>query len=114
LNGINNIKLPKEMPYAKHVYHLFVIQVLSTENKSGAEHRDQLADYLKQNGIFTGLHYPIPLHLQSCFKSLGYKKGDFPVSETLAETGLSLPMYAELSDDKIEYVASKIKEYFAK
>jgi dTDP-4-amino-4,6-dideoxygalactose transaminase len=114
LDGVKNIKLPKEMPYAKHVYHLFVIQVLSAENKNGAELRGQLADYLKQNGIFTGLHYPIPLHLQSCFKNLGYKKGDFPVSETLAETGLSLPMYAELSDDKIEYVASKIKEFFAK
>jgi dTDP-4-amino-4,6-dideoxygalactose transaminase len=113
LDGLKNIKLPKEMPYAKHVYHLFVIQVLAPANKSGAKLRDELADYLKQNGIFTGLHYPIPLHLQTCFKDLGYKKGDFPVSETLADTCLSLPMYPELSDDKIEFVASKIKEFFA-
>ncbi len=113
LGGLKNIKLPKEMAYAKHVYHLFVIQILATAEKSGAVLRNELVDFLKQNGIFTGLHYPIPLHLQTCFNSLGYKKGDFPVSETLADTGLSLPMYPELSDDKIGYVASKIKEFFA-
>lgn len=114
LEGLENIKLPKEMAYAKHVYHLFVIQVLAAGKKNGTELRNDLADYLKQNGIFTGLHYPIPLHLQTCFKDLGYKKGDFPISETLADTCLSLPMYPELSDDKIEFVASKIKEFFAK
>jgi len=113
LEDFKKIKLPKEMPYAKHVYHLFVIQVLPNGKKSGNALRNELAEYLKQNGIFTGLHYPIPLHLQTCFKDLGYKKGDFPVSETLADTGLSLPMYPELSDDKIEFVASKIKEFFA-
>jgi dTDP-4-amino-4,6-dideoxygalactose transaminase len=114
LDGLKSIKLPEEMSYAKHVYHLFVIQVLASAKKSGTSLRDELADYLKQNGIFTGLHYPIPLHLQTCFKDLGYKKGDFPVSETLADTCLSLPMYPELSDDKIEFVASKIKEFFSK
>lgn len=113
LKDLNSIKLPKEMDYAKHVYHLFVIQVI--KDKSEKENlREKLQKFLNENGISTGLHYPIPLHLQPCFESLGYKKGDFPVSESLAENGLSLPMYAELKDDQIKYVAEKIKEFFKK
>ena len=111
LKDLNSIKLPKEMDYAKHVYHLFVIQVVK-ENLNEENLRDKLQKFLNENGISTGLHYPIPLHLQPCFESLGYKKGDFPVSESLAENGISLPMYAELKDDQIEYVAEKIKEFF--
>ena len=109
LNGVEEIVLPKELPYAKHVYHLFVIQVTG-----GSQKRDKLVSFLNENGISTGLHYPIPLHLQKCFSELGYKKGDFPVSEKLAENGLSLPMYPELSDAQIEYVCEKIKIFFDK
>ena len=110
LGNHEQIILPKEMPYAKHVYHLFVIQIA----KGGSEKRDKLASFLNENGISTGLHYPIPLHLQKCFSDLGYKKGDFPVSERLADNGLSLPMYPELSDIQIEYVCEKIKHFFDK
>lgn len=113
LHNLEIIKLPKEMWYAKHVYHLFVIQInLKPEKRQ--EIRDNLRKFLGENGIETGLHYPIPLHLQPCFKSLGYKKGDFPVAEQLAEGGLSLPIYPELTDDKIEYVSQKIHEFFKK
>jgi len=108
LSDFENVILPAELNYAKHVYHLFVIQV----RDGGAEKRDSLVKFLNDSGIATGLHYPIPLHLQKCFSELGYKKGDFPVSEKLAENGLSLPMYPELSDDQIEYVAAKIREFF--
>jgi dTDP-4-amino-4,6-dideoxygalactose transaminase len=108
LMDLKNIKVPKEMPYAKHVYHLYVIQV--EENGK----RDALQKYLGENGISTGLHYPIPLHLQPCFRDFGYKKGDFPVTEQLAECGLSLPMYPELKDEQIEYVCSKIREFASK
>lgn len=107
LSGIEEIKLPVEKKYAKHVYHLFVIQV----TKGGKKLRDELAAFLNENGISTGLHYPIPLHLQKCFSNLGYKQGDFPVTEQLAESGLSLPMYPELTDAQIEYIVSKIKEF---
>ncbi|HSP88173.1 MAG TPA: DegT/DnrJ/EryC1/StrS family aminotransferase [Ignavibacteriaceae bacterium] len=107
LGSIEEIILPVEMPYAKHVYHLYVIQV-----KKGLSERDKLAGFLNENGISTGLHYPVPLHLQKCFSDLNYKKGDFPVSEKLAESGLSLPMFPELSDNQIEYVAEKVKEFF--
>lgn len=109
LKNFSFITLPKEMPYAKHVYHLYVIQV----NNGGSRKRDELAKYLNENGISTGLHYPIPLHIQPCFKELGYKKGDFPITEKLAETGLSLPMFPELTDEQIDYVCSKIKAFFA-
>jgi dTDP-4-amino-4,6-dideoxygalactose transaminase len=111
LSDLEEIKLPVEMPYAKHVYHLFVIQVNSKPDKR-QEVRDKLQRFLNENGIGTGLHYPIPLHLQPCFRELGYKRGDFPVAEQLAESGLSLPIYPELTDEQIEYVAEKIREFF--
>jgi dTDP-4-amino-4,6-dideoxygalactose transaminase len=109
LGGMEEIILPTELSYAKHVYHLFVIQVAG-----GSAKRDKLISFLKENGISTGLHYPIPLHLQKCFSELGYKKGDFPISEKLAEGGLSLPMYPELSEAQIEYVCEKIRTFFSK
>ena len=64
---------------------------------------------MNDQGISTGLHYPIPLHLQKCFKYLGYKAGDFPESEQLALNGLSLPMFPELNDNQIKYVSDQIK-----
>jgi dTDP-4-amino-4,6-dideoxygalactose transaminase len=109
LKDIRELVLPVEMEYSKHVYHLYVIQVKGGKNK-----RDALAKYLNEKDIATGLHYPVPLHLQNCFSHLGYKKGDFPVTENLAETGLSLPMYPELSRNQIEYVSQMIKEFFKK
>ncbi len=112
LRDLKNIKVPVEMPYAKHVYHLYVIQVRSGDKQNDNQKRDALQKYLGDNGISTGLHYPIPLHVQPCFRDLNYKKGDFPVTEQLAETGLSLPMYPELKDEQVEYVCSKIKEFF--
>ena len=106
LSNVEGIILPKEMEYARHVYHLFVIQV-----KRGTAKRDALAKHLNENGVATGLHYPIPLHQQKCFHDLGYKKGDFAVSERLAETGLSLPMFPELNDEQIKYIADTVKTF---
>lgn len=116
VKDVDEIKLPKEMDYSKHVYHLFVIQVKShakTQSRQvGTQRRDELQKFLAENGISTGLHYPIPLHLQPCFEYLGYKRGDFPVTEELANQGLSLPMYAELTEEQINFVCNKIKEFF--
>jgi len=114
LKDVESLILPKEMDYAKHVYHLFVVQVKSLDNNQRTVVRDELQKFLGENGIATGLHYPIPLHLQPCFSHLGYKRGDFPVTEALAEQGLSLPMYPEMTDEQIEYVCGKIKEFFKK
>lgn len=112
LSSIEQLILPTEMLNVKHVYHLFVTRVNTGINSSS--NRDELQNYLKDNGIATGLHYPVPLHQQKCFEHLGYKKGAFPVTENLAETGISLPMFAELSDQQIDYVCDKIREYFKK
>jgi dTDP-4-amino-4,6-dideoxygalactose transaminase len=84
------------------VWHLYVIR---------AEQRDALKDYLASKGIATGLHYPIPLHLQPYYEHLGYKEGDFPVTEAYARTILSLPMYAELSREDVEFTAQAIKQF---
>lgn len=113
LQEIEELVVPKEMDYAKHVYHLFVIK-LKKEFVNEKINRNQLQKFLHEKGISTGLHYPIPLHLQPCFENLGYKKGDLPVSEDLAENCLSLPMYPELTEEQIDYVGSSIKEFFRK
>ena len=84
------------------VFHLFVITT---------DDRDHLAKYLNAKNIFPGLHYPVPCHLQKAYSDLGYIKGDFPNSEYLAEHCLSLPMYAELSDDEVEYVIKTLNSY---
>ncbi len=112
LSDIVEIKLPKEMDYAKHVYHLFVIQVKGKEGETRSGNRDRLQKFLGENDIASGLHYPLPLHQQKCFAHLGYKYGDFPVTEELAEQGLSLPMYPELTDEQLNYVSEKVHEFF--
>ena len=113
LGSLDAIKLPVEMPHAKHVYHLFVLRVEGTKTKAPRAVRDNLQKFLADKGVATGLHYPVPLHLQPCFQDLGYEKGDFPVSERLAESGLSLPMFAEMTDDQIAYVSDSIRTFFS-
>lgn len=103
LANVEQLTLPMEMPYAGHVYHLYVIKT---------DGRDRLARHLSDNGIATGLHYPLPLHLQQCFSHLGYMKGDFPNTESLADSCLSLPIYPGITDDQLEYVCEKIKHFF--
>ena len=85
------------------VYHLFVIQT---------PERDRLQEYLSDNGIQTGIHYPTPIHLQPCAEYLGYKIGDFPNVEKQSQQILSLPIHNGLNDDDVEYVADKIIKFF--
>jgi dTDP-4-amino-4,6-dideoxygalactose transaminase len=112
LSDIAEIKVPVEMDYAKHVYHLFVIQVKARDGEERTKRRDDLQKFLGENEIASGLHYPVPLHEQKCFEGLGYNKGDFPVTEELAEQGLSLPMYAELTDEQLKLVSDAIHNFF--
>jgi len=114
LSDIDGIIVPKEMDYAKHVYHLFVIQVKGVAGEARTARRDELQKFLGENDIASGLHYPIPLHQQECFAHLGYNYGDFPVTEALAEQGLSLPMFPELTNEQIEYISEKMHEFFKK
>lgn len=103
LNGLaDDILTPKEMPWARHVWHLYVIRT---------KRRDELQKYLREFEVFASIHYPISIHLQPAFSDLGYKKGDFPITEKVADEILSLPMYPELQQQQIEYVVEKIKEF---
>jgi dTDP-4-amino-4,6-dideoxygalactose transaminase len=77
-----------------------------------APKRDILQVYLAKQGIGNGIFYPSPLHLQDCFKELGYRAGDFPVAERLAASVLSLPIYPELTAGQIEYVTKKVLEFY--
>jgi dTDP-4-amino-4,6-dideoxygalactose transaminase len=112
LKGLAKVITPKEMSYAKHVYHLYVIQLNDGSLEASNQLRDKLKDYLTRQGVNVGLHYPIPLHLQECFKDLGYKQGDFPNSERIGAAGLSLPMFPEMTDEQVNYAVEKIKEFF--
>jgi dTDP-4-amino-4,6-dideoxygalactose transaminase len=96
------LRLPIEAPYAESVYHLYVVR---------HPKRDQLREHLQSKGVGTALHYPKPLHLQTCFKSLGHKAGAFPVSERAADTCLSLPIYPGMTDEQVEYVAASIGQF---
>lgn len=105
LKDIEEIECPQEYPEKLHVYHLFVIKV-------GSGKRDKLQEYLEQNGISTGLHYPVPIHLQKAYQHLGHRRGDFPEAEKIADQILSLPIYPEMERDKVEYVCEKIRGFF--
>lgn len=97
------IILPEEEKNVETVYHLFVIRT---------ESRDKLLNFLKKKNIFCGIHYPIPLHLQPALKYLGYKKGDFPNTEKLANTCLSLPIFPELKALEVNYIVENVKKFF--
>jgi dTDP-4-amino-4,6-dideoxygalactose transaminase len=103
LREIPSLVTPAEMSYAKHVYHLYVIRT---------PHREKMQKHLEAHGIGTGLHYPVPLHLQKVFSELGYTRGDFPVAERLADECLSLPMFPELTEDQIGYVCNTLRGFY--
>jgi len=97
------IGIPKELPENTPVYHLYVIQT---------PQRDELQAFLKDKGVNTGIHYPIPIHQQKAFRALGYKEGHLPITERITPQILSLPMFAELSVQEIKYVSDSIKDFY--
>jgi dTDP-4-amino-4,6-dideoxygalactose transaminase len=99
--GDNGVLAPLEAPYAHHVYHVFAVRHAD---------RDSLARSLHAHGIATGIHYPVPVHLQPAYADLGYRAGDFPESERAASEVLSLPMYPELSPTDIELVTAAVRQ----
>ncbi|MDO8638385.1 MAG: DegT/DnrJ/EryC1/StrS family aminotransferase [Candidatus Daviesbacteria bacterium] len=94
---------PKIFPNYQHIFHLYVIRV---------KNRDKLAKYLSSKGVSTVMHYPLPIHLQPAYKDLGYKQGDFPITEKLADEILSLPMYPELKENEIKYICQQIAVFY--
>jgi dTDP-4-amino-4,6-dideoxygalactose transaminase len=104
LAGVGDLTFQQPSPEDTPVYHLFIIETAR---------RAALQRYLAARGVQTGIHYPIPIHLQAAYADLGYRPGAFPHAERLAQRALSLPMYPELTDAQIAYVADCIRAFFA-
>jgi dTDP-4-amino-4,6-dideoxygalactose transaminase len=98
------VQLPVEAPTNRHVYHLYVIQVAE---------RDRLQKSLAEQGVQALIHYPIPVHLQLAYAGLGYQRGALPVTERVAASVLSLPIYPQLRDDEVSTVAAAIRKFYA-
>ncbi len=96
------LTIPHEDDYVKHVYHMYMLQ---------SERREELVEFLKKNGIATGIYYPVPLHLQKAYTNLGYKEGSLPNAEYLSKRTFAIPMFAELTDEEKEYIVEKLKEF---
>jgi dTDP-4-amino-4,6-dideoxygalactose transaminase len=94
-----------------HVYHLYVMRVMQEQAES--LDRETLQNRLEAQGIQTGIHYPLPCHLQPAFKNLGYREGSFPVAENLCKEILSLPMYPGMSEAQVIQVVGAIEESLA-
>ena len=104
LHGVKNdkIQLPVVRNAVGHVWHVFAVR---------CDARKKLQDHLSDNGIGTLIHYPIPMHLQKAFSDMNYKKGDFPVAESISETVLSLPLFIGMTDEQVEYVVDKLNRF---
>ena len=103
LARLDGVRVPQEPSWARSVYHLYVIRMAE---------RDALRDFLDRHGIATGLHYPVPLHLQKAYAGLRYRAGDFPVAERMSAEILSLPLYPELTAEDQKETVGRIREFF--
>ncbi len=103
LSGIAEIILPQVRPSSKHTYHLYVIR---------CKNRDNLAKFLKEKGIETAIHYPVPLPEMQAYQYLGYQPQDFPISHQYKTEILSLPMYPELTHEQMDYIAQQIQAFY--
>jgi len=101
----DSVIVPEEKECEKPVYHTFIVR---------AEKRDELKRFLSKNGIETKIHYPIPIHVQKAAEELGYKQGDFPVTEEHVRTMLTLPVHQYLTDEQKHYVVSTIKSFYGR
>lgn len=103
LSGLK-IKTPYVATYSSHIYHQYVLRLSSPSAK--------LIEHLRSKGIDARIYYPVPLHLQQCFKYLGYKRGDFPEAEKASSQTLAIPVYPDLTKDEMDYIINSIKEFF--
>lgn len=104
LSGIAGLIIPARVSYSSHTFHQYTIRV--------PEKRDELQKFLADKEIPSMIYYPQPLHLQEAYQYLGYRKGDFPISEKLSQQVLSLPMHTELTEEQLDYITSSIREFF--
>jgi dTDP-4-amino-4,6-dideoxygalactose transaminase len=104
LSGIGELTVPVHAAWARHVYHVYAIRV---------NHRDEVMQLLAEKGVGSAVHYPVPVHLQEAYRSLGYQRGTFPIAERCATEFLSLPMFPELTSAQVEIVIETVKEAVA-
>jgi len=105
LEGCPGVRTPQVTEGSRHVYNQYTLRV---------ERRDALRDFLQERGIGSGVYYPVPLHLQECFRELGYQRGDLPVSEGLVGEVVSLPIFPELGEERVTRVAEAIREFYGR
>lgn len=103
LDGVGDLILPRAMPGREHVYHLFVVRTAR---------RDELQSHLARQGVQSLIHYPIPIHLQKAYAGMGWKRGDYPVTEECAEQILSLPIYPMMDTAAVDYVCDCVRGFF--
>ena len=104
LGGTRGISIPVRSPFSTHVFHQSTIRLEGIN-------REALPKHLELKGIPAMIYYPFPVHLQKAFQYLGYREGDFPVSEMLCKSVLSLPMHTELDEEQVNYIAGSIVEF---
>jgi dTDP-4-amino-4,6-dideoxygalactose transaminase len=100
----DGVMIPQEADYVRHIYHIYAVRI---------QRRTALMNALAEKGISCGIHYPVPIHLQKAYSSLGLENGGFPLAEKCCEEFVSLPMFPELKDEQIEYVAAEIKRFLS-
>jgi dTDP-4-amino-4,6-dideoxygalactose transaminase len=104
LAGVGDVTIQPLAAYTDHIYHLFIIE---------SAHRDALRLHLRESGVETGIHYPVPIHLLPAYADLEYARGAFSTTENLAAQSLSLPMFPEITEAQVRYVAAQIVTFFA-
>ena len=103
LAGVGDLVLPETMPYAEHVFHLYVVR---------SSRRDALRENLSACGVGCIIHYPVPIHLQKAYADRGWRRGDYPVTERISDTVLSLPIFPTMTGEQVDYVCDSIREFF--
>lgn len=96
------VSIPQTAEYNEHIFYVFPLMV---------KNRNSFRKYMEDKGIATGVYFPVPMHLQECFKELGYKKGDFPVAENLADFGVTIPMFPELTEQEISEIIEAVNSF---
>jgi dTDP-4-amino-4,6-dideoxygalactose transaminase len=97
----SRIRIPETRPYGEHIYHVYLVQL---------ENRDQVRGRLAETGVETGLHYPVPLHLQAAFRHMELGPGSYPITERIAARLLSLPMFPHMTRAQVDYVCDRLLE----
>jgi dTDP-4-amino-4,6-dideoxygalactose transaminase len=103
--GCNRIIIPERSSFSTHIFHQYTIRLVNTD-------REAFMSFLREHGIPSMIYYPVPLHMQEAYKYLGYRKGDFPVTEMLCNEVISLPMFPELTQEQLDHITTTILKYF--